>query len=309
MFIFLIYFFGNPAEALDASRRGLMLWLEQLLPALLPFTVLSYVILNSGIFSLSAKKPRYKRRFAFMPDAKEWYVICCGFLFGFPIGSKLTADLYSEKQITREQASILFLFTNNLSPAFVTSVFEAQLKRRPSVYTYLLLYGIPFAYGMILLFCNRLQARTCNSEAGNAVSDKQKNTASRFGLNMQIIDAGIINGFETLIKICGYIMLFSLAAEQLKMLPYLPSAAKTFLIGCTEVTNGMSELASFSGSGVTKYMLAMLFLSWGGISGMFQTASIISRTDLSMKKYVCTRLCLTALTAASAWLLLRLGIR
>ena len=29
-------------------------------------------------------------------------------------------------------------------------------------------------------------------------------------MDMQIIDAGIIHGFETLIKICGYIILFSI---------------------------------------------------------------------------------------------------
>ena len=34
-------------------------------------------------------------------------------------------------------------------------------------------------------------------------------------MDMQIIDAGIIHGFETLIKICGYIILFSIFCEML----------------------------------------------------------------------------------------------
>lgn len=287
----LLFFLLSPAEALDASRRGLMLWFTQLLPTLLPFTVLSYVVLRSGIFD-SAKGQ----------GAREWYVIVCGFLFGFPIGSKLTADLYGQGKLTREAASVLFIFTNNLSPVFVTSVFQEQLNRRPGAVSYLLLYGIPFTYGMMSLFLRGRRAR------GGASADGHKNTASRFELDMQIIDAGIINGFETLIKICGYIMMFSLTAELIKNLPFVSAGVQTLLIGIVEVTNGMSALSGLVCPGGTKYLLAMLFLSLGGISGMFQTASIVSRTDLSMGKYLVNRLLLTAFTVLAAALCLTAGV-
>lgn len=289
----LLFFLLTPQQALAASRRGLTLWFTQLLPTLLPFTVLSYVVLRSGIFDISHKTGH-------IFGMRELYVIVCGFLFGFPIGSKLTADLYSQGQLPREKASVLFVFTNNLSPVFVTSVFQEQLGRRPPIAVYLMLYGIPFVYGMLCL-------SRCGRSAAHAAEDGHKNTASRFELNMQIIDAGILNGFETLIKICGYIIMFSLAAELLTMLP-ISVYVKTLLIGIAEVTNGMSALSELACPDSTRYLAAMLLLSFGGVSGMFQTASIVSRTDLSMKKYLANRLLLAALTVLAASLSLRAGV-
>lgn len=292
----LLFFLLTPQQALSASRRGLMLWFTQLLPTLLPFTVLSYVILCSGIFDAAGHAERRqtsltgRRQTGCALGIRELYVIVCGFLFGFPIGSKLTADMYSQGLLSREKANVLFVFTNNLSPVFVTSVFQEQLGRRPSATVWLLLYGIPLVYGILRLsHCGR------GTDSGSTDSDRHKNAASRFELNMQIIDAGILNGFETLIKICGYIIMFSLAAELLAMLPLSPYAG-TLLTGIAEVTNGMSSLSTLDCPDSAKYLTAMLFLSLGGVSGMFQAASIVSRTDLSMKTYLKTRLLLTALT-------------
>ncbi|MCH5333464.1 MAG: hypothetical protein J1D89_05855 [Agathobacter sp.] len=277
----LIFFLLRPVEALAASRRGLTIWFEQLLPALLPFSILSYIILQSNLFSGK------KRRLGKIPP-EEWYVIVCGFLFGFPIGSKLTADLCRQRKLSEERAQWLFILTNNFSPVFVTTVFTGLLGISPGIFTYALLYGLPFVLCMIVLHI--LPGSSCTSK---------KNTASRFQLNMQIVDAGILNGFETLIKICGYVILFSLTAECLRMMPLVHPLVKTVLIGCTEVTTGMAELSGITDSSLV-YILAVWFLSWGGISGLFQTASITAGTDLSMRRYLAVRLALSGVSVLSA---------
>ncbi len=103
---------------------------------------------------------------------------------------------------------------------------------------------------------------------------------------MQIVDAGIINGFETLIKICGYIMMFSIFAEIAQSIPYGSSFPKLVLTGCLEVTNGISALSQFSCNHFQKYLLTVLFLALNGISGLFQTASLLSVSNLSIKQYL-----------------------
>lgn len=262
------YFIAAPTEALYASRRGLYLWFDQLLPTLLPFSILSYIVLASGLFS--GTKNRTKTKIS----SYEWYIIFCGFLFGFPIGSKLTADLYQNGKISKKNASILCCFTNNLSPVFVTTAFTTMLHLTVSPVLYFVLYGVPLCYGLTRLALSKEQISV------------QKNAASGFHLNMQIIDAGIVNGFETLIRICGYIMLFSILSELIKQLPFHNTMACLVLVGCTEVTNGIACLADSACSDTMKYLLATLFLAWNGISGLFQTASILSKTDLSVRQYV-----------------------
>jgi hypothetical protein len=281
--LFIAYFLGNPSAAIAASARGLTLWFTQLLPTLLPFSVISYVVLASGLLS-SGKKG----------ISREGYVLLCGFLFGFPIGSKLSADLYREGQLSRRNAAILCCFANNLSPAYVTTALGEILGLPVRGRLYLLLYGIP------LLLC-----LTCLHLRGEAVS-QQKNTASGFRLDMQIVDAGIINGFETLIKICGYIMLFSLLSEMLKTV--VSNRAGLLLIGCTEVTNGIAALSEAGLNNGTTCMLALLFLSLNGMSGFFQTASLLGGTDLSVRQYAKGKLLATGLIMAAAAILLRLGV-
>jgi hypothetical protein len=280
--LFLVYFLGNPSGAIAASSRGLTLWFTQILPTLLPFSVLSYVVLASGL--LSCRKRGISR---------EGYVLLCGFLFGFPIGSKLAADLYREGELSRRHAMILCCFANNLSPAYVTAALGEILALPVRGRYYLLLYGIP------LLLC------TVCLLTGEKTEAVHKKSASGFRLDMQIVDAGIINGFETLIKICGYIMLFSLLSEMLKTV--VSGNAGLLLTGCTEVTNGIAALEKAGLPDNITCLVALFFLSLNGISGFFQTASILSGTDLSAKQYAAGKLLTAALVTAAAIILLLLG--
>lgn len=268
VFLLLIFFILFPQNALSASKQGLTLWFEQILPTLLPFSVLSYVVLRSNLFDGTSTRKHRKI------SNEEWYIILCGFLFGFPIGSKLTADLYREGRIPRKRAQYLCVFTNNLSPVFVVSVLHEILHLQVKLSFYLLLYGIPFLYGLVLLL------RIASSE-----SHKQKNTASRFQITMQIVDAGIINGFETLIKICGYIMMFSILTQMLLSVPWSHTVIPVLLSGCLEVTTGVATLGQSDITDSYKYILALFMLSLNGICGLCQTASILSQTNLSMRSY------------------------
>ena len=288
LIIMILYFLIYPQNALMASRRGLTLWFEQILPTLLPFSVISYIVLHSNLFS----HPAHEKKHSFLRiQPEEWYVIFCGFLFGFPIGSKLSADLYEHHRIVKKRAQILACFTNNLSPVFVTSVLVNQLHFSSVVPFFLLLYGIPLYICLALLSFIKPE---------RFVHEKK---ASRFQLNMQIVDAGIINGFETLIKICGYIMMFSIFAEIAQSIPYGSSFPKLVLTGCLEVTNGISALSQFSCNHFQKYLLTVLFLALNGISGLFQTASLLSVSNLSIKQYLKMKLLLIAAIMAIAPLL------
>ena len=284
----ILYFLIYPQNALMASRRGLTLWFEQILPTLLPFSVISYIVLHSNLFS----HPAHEKKHSFLRiQPEEWYVIFCGFLFGFPIGSKLSADLYEHHRIVKKRAQILACFTNNLSPVFVTSVLVNQLHFSSVVPFFLLLYGIPLCICLALLSFIKPE---------RFVHEKK---ASRFQLNMQIVDAGIINGFETLIKIWGYIMMCSIFAEIAQSIPYGSSFPKLVLTGCLEVTNGISALSQFSCNHFQKYLLTVLFLALNGISGLFQTASLLSVSNLSIKQYLKMKLLLIAAIMAIAPLL------
>lgn len=229
-----------------------------------------------------------------------------GFLFGFPMGSKNCAELLKAEKISLEEASILFIITNNISPVFINSYILYQQLKMPELFafTILILYLPPIILGDILL--RRIQ----NKNGSDLALGRQKSvlshkkTASRSKINFQIVDAGIMNGFETLARIGGYIVLFSILISMVSYLP-LPDILKNGLIGILEITNGISNLAGTMLSKKQKYIFAMMFTAFGGICGLAQTSSMIKDTALSMKKYVFYKLILTAISTSAAGILVQ----
>lgn len=283
MFILIIllslyYILRFPEITVHAAGNGLILWFEQVLPSLLPFAILSNIIIASDI----------------LPSAGTFAVLS-GFLFGFPMGSKNCAKLLLEGKMEKQEAEILFIITNNMSPVFIQSYILVQQLRLPGYFAWslLVLYIPPLLLGMLLL-------RKCPAD-----KNLHKKSASRSKINFQIVDAGIMNGFETLTKIGGYIMIFSILASCFLMLP-MPDFLKTVCIGAVELTNGIHYLSSTALTSESKYVLAMIFTAFGGLSGVAQTSAMIKGTGLSMKKYVLWKLVLCIITGILSILVMQL---
>ncbi len=268
-----------PMEAVTASKQGILTWFEQILPALLPFTLLSGILLRSKFMESFGKGSNL---------VTVLLTLICGFVFGFPIGAKLASDFYARSLLTRRQAMILCVTANNFSMMYVFGFVLPTLfpDGSQNTKTYLVLYALPFVLSLFTLFIFREK----KTEA------LQKNTASRFQLDMQIVDAGIISGFESLIKICGYIVLFSLASRFLSLLWTDNSIIALLIKGNLEITNGITLLSQSNiPDDEPLYLFAIQFLSLGGISGIAQTASIIKPSGLSVRDYVIGKILLTVL--------------
>ena len=85
-FLFLIF----PMQTVEASKTGVLLWFYQIFPTLFPWTILSNIMIRSNLLQVR------ENRKASCISKTEWLVIVLGFLFGFPIGSKLAADFYPD---------------------------------------------------------------------------------------------------------------------------------------------------------------------------------------------------------------------
>ncbi len=269
-----------PNVAFEASKQGILTWFNQILPALLPFTILSGIFLRSKYMdSIGAGSN----------TLSIILTLICGFVFGFPIGAKLSADFYSHSLLTRKQATLLSVTANNFSTMYVCGYVLPTLFENSNykALTYVILYLFPLAAGVVLILFTR----------ENPQEQVQKKSASRFQLDMQIIDAGIISGFESLIKICGYIVMFSLVSHMICYLWQTSSIFSVILLGNLEITNGIQLLSQSDYLSIqSKYMIAIQLLSFGGISGLVQTASILKPSGLSMKNYVIGKILLSGLS-------------
>lgn len=289
--LFIVFILIYPSDCVAAAANGLILWYENILPALLPFSIFSNILIQSGYLDdiIKAASPVLNRLFFHHPQAS--YPIVAGFLFGFPIGSKTAADLMRGGKITLGEANILCAMCNNISPVFVSSyLLMASLGCYQNVWiTYAILYLPPLVCGLYLLYRQK-------------AAPSQKNSTSRSNINFQIIDAGIMNGFETLLKLGGYIMLFSLLTQMCVRIAGGREPLLLCLTGATEITNGIHVIANSSYPMAWKYPMTIGITAFGGISGLAQTASMIKDTGISMRFYLSFRLVQAAISTLLACL-------
>lgn len=275
----IVFFIICPIKATEASLNGIIIWYKNVFPVLFPCIIISNIVLNSGIINK-------------LNDSKLLIVILvvCGLGLGFPVGGKLTTDLYKNKYLNYNQANKIFPFINNVSPSFVASVMMSKCLHMENMIgiTFLILY-LPSA---ILAIYYGLKGN-CNKPKLKSTAIK---TTSRFQINMQIIDAGIISGFETLIKLCGYIVIFSILVQIIKSISCNDALIISVITGFVEVTNGVINISTVSVSNDLKYILCMAFASFGGLSCIAQVKSIMRDTDISLSNYICTKILLTSVT-------------
>lgn len=293
LLIFTAYILFFPKDAVEAAATGLILWYDRVLPTLLPFAILSNILIASGYVQYLSRMAAPPIRCILPVSENGAFVVLTGFLFGFPIGSKNCAELLQCRRISRQEAGVLFAITNNISPVFISSYILRQQLHLPqlTLLSYLVLYLPPLLCGMVLL----RQSGTGSVRPADGISGQthEKTPASESKMDFKIIDAGIMNGFETLTRLGGYIMLFSMAASALKLLP-LPEWLRLLMTGVTEITNGISLLPLSTLPLRVQYPLAMGFTAFGGLSGIAQTSSMTKGCGLPLKNYCLIRLLCTA---------------
>ena len=266
-----------------SAANGLYLWYHSVLPTLLPFGILSGIILRTGMYDaiLERISPFLKGIYPLRPPL--FYPLIAGYLFGFPLGSKLCADLYDLGKISKNEAVRVSCISNNFGPAFVVNYVLAALPEgvMPDWMFLAIGYGTPLLLGWFMLWGAPENPPEKNSE---------KMPASRSEITLKIIDDGIMNGFTTMIKLAGYIMLFSIAADFAGHLPLPGTALSGCVIGLLEITNGIYTVSGTEWPAEIKYLSAMAMVSFGGISGICQTASMLAKLQSSIRTYVIFKL-------------------
>lgn len=84
----LLFLLVHPEEALLSAKDGMSLWLNVMIPTLLPFLILTGILLKTGNIPqlLEPLAPFWKHFFGISPAGA--YVLILGFLCGYPMGGK-----------------------------------------------------------------------------------------------------------------------------------------------------------------------------------------------------------------------------
>ena len=126
-----------PSEVFEGAKSGLLLWFLTVLPTLFPFLLISRLLLDSCACSLlnNLLAPVISRLFGISAQGSFAFIV--GFLCGYPMGAKITADLFHARQISKAEASYLLSFCNNTSPAFLIHYIVLGYFQNPDSFSHL----------------------------------------------------------------------------------------------------------------------------------------------------------------------------
>ena len=320
LFIICLVLFSN--SNLIAAKKGIELWSNNVVPALFPFFIatelLSYTDICEKISNIFVKLMRP----IFNVPGNGAYAFILGLISGYPVGAKIVSSLRNSNQCTKDEGNRMLAFTNNSGPLFIVGTVGITLFRNSLIGFLLLVTHIlaSITVGIIIGFISKIKNQPISyNQYTNTTNQNEYCTFSNLG---EILGNSIISSIKTILVVGGFVVLFSVIISILNTSNVLTISSyifepiskifkldfkfiKPIITGLLELTNGVSGVASIPNKSLTvNIVISAFLLGFGGISVLLQVLSIISKTDLSIKIYLYSKILQGIIAATYTYILI-----
>lgn len=321
-----------PKASYDASVRGLETWWNIVFPSLLPFFIVSELLIGFGVVKLLGVMFEPLMRPLFRVPGTGGVVWAIGMASGYPAGAKLTARLRQEKQLTRIEAERLASFTNYSNPLFMFSAVAIGFYDNAKLGLLIALchYLGNFCVGLVMRFYGHEKKRESKRKkreislrtAFNVLHRQRIEDNRPFG---KLLGDAVSSSISTLLMIGGFIILFSVVNKLLSVmnisgvsitevlssifafilaqLHIPPELSHALVPGLFEITLGSQFASQIDVSLLFKIIVTGFILAFSGFSVQAQVASIFADTDIRFKPFFFAR-CMHGVFAACLTMLL-----
>lgn len=304
-----------PGVAVDASKNGLNTWWTIVFPSLLPFLILSEILIGFGVVRFIGVLLEPIMRPLFKVPGVGGFVWAMGMVSGFPTGAKLTARMREEKQLTRTEAERLVSFSNASNPMFIIGAVSASFFHSPKLGLLLAFshYLANFTVGLFMRFHGKDTEKTTKEPKEKASLKRALRELHHTRLKDKrplgkLMGDAVTSSIQSLLMVGGFIILFSVINRLLFHLHITSFFAKLleslfqlftfsgdltipFIAGIFEITLG-SKLTSDVETSTLMHqaILTSCILGFSGLSVQAQVASILAQTDIRFKPFFLARI-------------------
>lgn len=269
--VFCIFMVIFPQTAIYSAQKGISLWASNVLPALLPFFICANFLNYMG--AVKVVRPSL---FPFVMSV----------LSGYPMGAKIIGDMRKNHTVSLSEAKRLISFCSTSGPTFMIGAVGVGMMG--SAAAGIIIAAAHYLAAIVngILYSRFFPKR----KTAESASFKQKN-----GELLEIFTEAILSAFKSLAVILAYIVLFMFLTDLMHLggifsfiqSPALSAAAKGFF----EMTVGCGALSECAGISLTvKCVLSNMILSWGGLSIIGQSMSMLSGSGIRLSYFVLTKL-------------------
>ena len=257
VFILLMVIFPNITE--QGTKTAIILWANSIVPVLLPFFIFSEFIKETG--DLSKLSPKV-------------YPFVIAFLSGYPMGAKVIGDYIKDNKLTLNQGKWVLSYSLVTGPAFIIFTVGSFIGSTKAAF--------------IVAISHYLSAFLNNSfyytgdRCLKHISSNIKKTDY-----MENFSIAIGKGFKAMATILAYLMFFLIGINIIEYLGLFSlvnnQVVNSFIKGIFEMTIGINLVGMCDISIKLKTILASVLVSFGGLSVIGQSLSMVKNTGLSIK--------------------------
>ncbi|GAB6988860.1 nucleoside recognition domain-containing protein [Paenibacillus pini] len=317
-----------PAPAFQASLQGLTLWWQIVFPALLPFLVLSEILMAYGfVHAIGALLNPLMRKVFGLPGTGGW-VLIMGMTTGYPSGARATQQLYRQGDISGNDAAKLAMLSHFCNPLMILLVIATGLMHQPSAgYALIVIHWLSGLLAFLTVYPPLKQQRRKSTAMNSgplptdsisstvlpqaneyhmrhmfhAAENARASDGRSFG---RMLGESVTNAVQTLMMIGGYIIIFSVITQIFsRVLPSQLPLATYWQHGLFEIHLG-AKAVSIAGipSAVLQWSILSALLGFSGISALLQTKSMLANTGASWFTFIFLKLLHAGYAFLMTWL-------
>ncbi|HIZ80578.1 MAG TPA: transporter [Candidatus Mediterraneibacter pullistercoris] len=281
----------SPKAVFDGAESGLLLWFQIVFPTLFPFMLMSALMLAGGGLAVISRLTGRLFSTLFGTSPNGAFAVIAGFLCGYPMGAKVSADLVRSGRISRDEGAYLLSFCNNTSPIFIMNfiVWKTLGKEELMIPSLLILILVPACLSLVFRRSYLKGKRHFSS-----LAEDDRTSGKPFDFTM--LDACLTDSFEAIVKVGLYIIFFSvlialgrgISGEYPVIAAFMPTL---------EMTNGILMIHRSVSDITVSYPLILGLTSFGGFCAAAQTQCMLKDTGIPLLPYIMQKL--TAAAAAS----------
>ena len=289
--IIVISFITNLDIVLSSTKSSSILFFNTIFISTFPFIILSDILIyyDYHIFLNKIFGKFFSKLFNINPNSS--IVIILSILTSQPSNSIFIKDLLDNKELDISSSNKLITFTYFSSIPFVIGTIGISLYNS-------------FKIGLIIyIFCflnNILIGIFLRKEKINnaLINNKIQNKTNLF----DVLKKSFLKGINTSIIILGNLIIFTIITNIISN--YITNdIITTFISGVLELTNGVTRISSLNINLSIKIALTIFFLSFSGLSIIFQSKSILADYNINIKKILIIKLVFSIFTSLLFYLL------
>ena len=198
---------------INATKNGLLLFANSILPSLLPFFIATELLGHTSIVYHLGKLLNPIMRPVFNVPGEGAFPLLMGIISGYPTGAKIVSDLKEKQICTTIECERLIAFTNNSGPLFIVGSVGSALFNNTKIGFLLLFTHILSCISVGFLF--RFWKRKEDKFYRSSTSETQAKLVNINNLG-EIIGISIKKAISTIVMIGGFVVLFSVINSMLE---------------------------------------------------------------------------------------------